>query len=165
MWGGLSSSFASAFADRLNMRNPVLIVACLAGLVVGCHSSSDGGSSPSVGLTPSALGPSETTHYVSATIERLRNAQGRAATDQMALTDSGDLATLESYFPQLNSGERGRTVGAWTPAVIIHFKPALGRTIRVMTNDQVWTEGTGDWPISSDFKYYIDRLFARRMAG
>lgn len=136
-------------------------MACLTALTVGNHSSQSQDSASPAALSPAALS-AKSTQYVSATIMRKFNSKGVATNDQLVLTSPREVARLEKYFPEMGSGRRGPTVAGWLPKVIIQFKPKMGRTIRVMTNYQVWTEGTGDWDMRPSFKFYLDQLFANR---
>ena len=82
--------------------------------------------------------------------------------DRLTLSDPEQLAILESYFRQAGRGERGPLAGGWIPSLVITFKPALGREVKVHSNYQVWSEGIGDWPVKPALKDHVQRLFSRK---
>jgi hypothetical protein len=108
------------------------------------------------------------TRFVSATITRRFDAQGRMTNDKRTVTEPQELAQLESYFREAGRGERGPLTGGWVPSVVVAFKPKVGREVKVHSNYLVWSEGTGDWPVKPALKDYIERMFNRdatAMAG
>jgi len=115
--------------------------------------------SPSVAQTGPKLGQSR---FVSATITRKFDSSGQMTNDRLTINDREELATLEAYFSQAGRGERGPLTGGWVPAVIITFKPALGREVKIHSNYEVWSEGTGDWPAKRGLKDHVQRLFSRK---
>ena len=54
---------------------------------------------------------------------------------------------------------RGPASGGWVPSLVVTFKPKLGREVKIHSNYEVWSEGTGDWPATPAMKDYIARLF------
>ncbi|HEX8523086.1 MAG TPA: hypothetical protein VF669_12585 [Tepidisphaeraceae bacterium] len=109
-----------------------------------------------------AAGARPVSRFISATISRKFNSNGVATNDRRTVADTEELVALESFFPQAGTSERGPLSGGWQPAVTIQFKRATGRSVRVITNYEVWSEGLGDWPVRPALKDHLDRLFARR---
>ncbi len=131
-------------------------------LALGCSSpKNSGGARTAEGISP-VVGAHAPSRFVTATITRRFDASGQATNDKLVINDPDELAVLESYFSQAGTGERGPQSGGWAPAVTIQFKPKLGRTLRVMSNYEVWSEGMGDWPVRSSLRDHIERLFAQR---
>jgi len=150
------------------MRTFVCLAACVGALLIGCNSSGSGGNSTAGGIAAasgSANSPQASSKYVSATITRTFDSQGQATSDRMTITDPQELVALSSYFPTAGQAQRGPLAGGWQPAVIIKLKPAVGRQVRILTNYEVWSEGTGDWPAPAGMKDHLNRLFANRVAG
>jgi hypothetical protein len=151
--------------DKPTMRaNSVLVVVLslmVAGLV-SCNQpgggSAGGGSAASIAQGP-RIGASR---FVSATVTRKLDASGKLTNDRLTVTKPQELAILESYFRQAGRGERGPLTGGWVPSVIVTFKPALGREVKVHSNYEVWSEGTGDWPVKGGLKDRIERMFDRK---
>jgi hypothetical protein len=131
-------------------------------LLVGCNSPSSGTGVRTAGGVSPVAGAHPQSRFTTATITRRFNAAGEATNDKLTITDPEELAVLESYFAQAGKGERGPLSGGWAPTVTIQFKPAMGRTVRVTSNYEVWSEGMGDWPVKASLRDHIERLFARR---
>ena len=145
----------------------ILYACALAGALAafGCDSSGVGGGAQTAGgISPEVAVKRPNTRFVTATIERRFDASGQMTNDKLTIHDPEELAELEAFFPDAGAGARGPEVGGWSPAVIVQFKPLLGRTIRVMSNYEVWSEGTGDWPAKRALKDHVERLFAHRQA-
>lgn len=150
------------------MRTSAYLAACLGALLlIGCNSSGSGSSTAGgiAAANGSASSPQATSRYVSATITRTFDSNGQATNDRLTVTDPNELVALQSYFASAGQGQRGPLTGGWQPSVIIKLKPAVGRQVRILTNYEVWSEGTGDWPAAAGMKDHLERMFANRVAG
>lgn len=139
----------------------IAVFSCAIALLAGCSSNSSG--TPAVRTASgvdASVGAKPVSRFTSATILRRLDSAGTATNDHLTVKDPDELVALESFFPQVGTNQRGSGAGAWAPSVIIQFKPAQGRSIRVLTNYQVWSEGLGDWPVNPAFGDHLDRLFA-----
>jgi hypothetical protein len=104
----------------------------------------------------------DSTRFVSATISRSFDSQGRATNDRLTVKSPEELAALEAFFREVGTGQRGPQAGGWMPAVVIKFKPVIGREVRVASNYEMWSEGVGNWPVKPALKDHLDRLFTHR---
>src|SRR5262245_3626411 len=149
-------------ADKWGMRAlpSLLVVGTIAVGLASCSQPSGG--EGAARQTPLVQGPQmERSRFISATVTRRFDAQGRMTNDRMVVKDAEELARLESYFKEAGRGERGPLTGGWVPSMVVTFKPKMGREVKVHTNYEVWSEGTGDWPVNVGLKDHMERLFAR----
>ncbi|MBA2707346.1 MAG: hypothetical protein H0U59_06040 [Gemmatimonadaceae bacterium] len=158
---------SSNSADKQGMRaNPflVIVLGLMVAMLTSCSQPSGGAGGAQAMATQDGprMGNSR---FVSATVARKFDASGRVTNDRLTVTEPEELAMLESYFRQAGRGERGPLTGGWVPSVIVTFKPALGREVKVHSNYQVWSEGTGDWPVKGSLKDRVERMFDRKIVA
>lgn len=155
--------------DKKGMRGlPSVVVVALLGL--GLASCNQNGGAAGAGNPSMAVqGPNlEQSRFISATVTRRFDPSGQMLNDRIVVKDPQELAKLESFFREAGRGERGPASGGWVPSLVVTFKPKLGREVKIHSNYEVWSEGTGDWPATPAMKDYIARLFqhnATALAG
>lgn len=94
--------------------------------------------------------------------------EGRAETKQ-SITDEKTIARLVSFFPGLDEEKTSPKAATWEPSAHLVFFTAENDVIAVdvdLEGDdpelRSWSKGSGDWPLSKDFKPYFDKLSTSR---
>jgi hypothetical protein len=80
---------------------------------------------------------------------------GRLVKVKKTLTDAKEVDRLASFFPHFGEGRKSSTAGLWQGFASVKFTGSDGRVVTVHTNYEWWTEGSGDWPMDTEFTKYV----------
>lgn len=107
---------------------PVLLLALL-----GCASMSD---------------PKDAPQFTKAEVRVVLDRAGKVVNKTVVLDKPAQVGQLVRFFPELGTGRKSGTAGAWKARVIIQFTDDKGNTCKVATNYEMWNApGQDDWEL------------------
>jgi hypothetical protein len=61
----------------------------------------------------------------------------------------------------MGEGRKSHRAGGWMLSVEINFVDRRGKTVRIWTNYEWWSEGEGDWPVAPGFESFITSMLEK----
>jgi hypothetical protein len=97
--------------------------------------------------------------FVEAKVIISTNAPGsKGAAFSRTLTKQGDLGELLMYFPGVGQGNKSFSAASAIEVGHILLQTKPGGEIRISLQDDAWSEGEGDWYLSTNFWTFIRKI-------